>query len=86
MVVDGVEGSLHDGIIGNGPRFSSDSKHVAYFARRGAQGFLVIDGVEGPSFEGIRVPHALFHPNRSIEYLGWRSNTLYRVRHVPTRG
>ncbi len=52
VVVDGVEGKEHDGIVAGSPVFSADSKRVAYAARRVAKQLVVVDGVEGKEYDG----------------------------------
>ena len=64
-IVDGVAGPGWD--LARGLAFSSDGAHVAYVARRG-QGDtrVVLDGVEGTSYTGIR-PATLVFPRGNAQ-------------------
>ena len=53
-MADGVDGTLYDYI--STPIFSPDSRHLAYFARRGDQTMLVLDGQESPACEAVVAP------------------------------
>lgn len=53
VVVDGNEGRLYDGIWAYGPRFSPDSRHLGYFARKETKELLVLDGREGPLWDRV---------------------------------
>jgi hypothetical protein len=63
-VVDGAVGPAWD--LVRGLAFSGDGLHVAYVARR-AQGEtrVVVDGVEGPPFTGVRPASLAFGPGAS---------------------
>jgi hypothetical protein len=53
IVLDGQRGRTYDGIGIGALAFSADSRHLAYAARRGSHWRVVIDGREGPPFDGI---------------------------------
>jgi len=50
VVRDGVEGERYSSIVGPPPTFSQDGTRLAYFARDGEEGFVVLDGVPGRKF------------------------------------
>jgi hypothetical protein len=80
VVVDGEIGPA--ALMVSQPAFSADGKHVAYFARSGAQAWAVVDGVEGPKYSqilGFRQP--VFQPE-GLGYLAVRGDALLRVRHA----
>jgi Tol biopolymer transport system component len=49
VTMDGVEGRFYEKILV--PRFSADSKHLAYIAESNGKSFLVKDTVEGKKYE-----------------------------------
>ena len=55
--------------------FSPDSQRLAYQACRGSKCLVVVDGREGPVFDGIGDGHPVFSPNsRRVAYAGARRN------------
>jgi hypothetical protein len=56
IVVDGVEGPQHEGIVGSTCRFSADGKRTGYVATRTDKRLLVVDGVAGSEYDDIRGP------------------------------
>jgi len=65
------------------PVFSTDSKHVAYFARGANDScFAVLDGQRGPSYSDIpqdAVSTPLFDADGSIIYAAVKDNVAFRV-------
>jgi hypothetical protein len=53
VVVDGVEGQSYDGTTAGTPLFSPDSRRLAFGAARGDKMFAVVDGEEGPAYQGV---------------------------------
>ncbi len=53
IVLDGKRGRTYDGIAIGALAFSADSRHLAYAARRGKHWRVIVDGREGPPFDGI---------------------------------
>ena len=51
IAVDGMRGPIYDG--GEEPVFSPDGHHYGYLAMRGKKWVAVIDGHEGPEFDGM---------------------------------
>jgi hypothetical protein len=60
------------------PVFSADGRRVAYFSRRQAQWFAVVDGTPGPAFDGVHSA-TLIAAGSGFEYLATRGGSLYRV-------
>jgi len=70
MPIDGVEGPLYDEV--NFARFSKGGLHSYYMARRGEQWMAVVDGKEGPPFNGV-TEWPWFSPDgRRVAYLAGR--------------
>lgn len=65
---EGREGRPYDFV--STPRFSPDSSHLAYWATRGEQSILVLDGVEKLSFTGRSEPKLLFTPENRLYAAG----------------
>lgn len=63
------------GLMGR-PRFSPDSKHVAYWACAGwdADCFVVVDGTEGPHLQWVRDP--VWDSPASLRYVGARGTKV----------
>lgn len=74
-------GRLHDVI--QSPAFSKDGCHLAYATSRGAKWLVVVDGVEGPAYDGIIENGPSFRENGALEYLADKAGSLYRVHHIP---
>jgi len=53
VVLDGVEGHAHEGILSYGYGFSEDSSRFAYVARTGKQGSTVVDGTVGRLYPAV---------------------------------
>jgi len=53
IVVDGKEGKAYTQVRGDSVVFSADKKSMAYVAGDGNKSFVVLDGVEGASFDEI---------------------------------
>jgi len=51
IVVDGTRGTVYDG--GEDPVFSPDGQHYGYLAIRGTKWVAVLDGQEGPEYDGM---------------------------------
>jgi roadblock/LC7 domain-containing protein len=72
--------------------FSADSRHVAYVARAGKEEWVVLDGQNGPQYDEVLRPrpsdvetHLAFRSDGSVQYLGQRGDTIYRVRQFPPK-
>lgn len=58
--------------------FSSDSRHVAYWAKSDGEGFFVVlDGIEGKNYSEVRDP--IFSPDSNYTAYAARSNDGWRV-------
>jgi len=82
MIIDGLAGPQWDG-IGNGPVFSPDGKHTAYWAKKGQKWLMVLDGTAGPEFDQFIANRPVFLLDGTLEYLAIRGSSLFRVRHIP---
>ncbi len=84
-VVDGVPGPAWDLVMGLA--FSSDGVHLAYVARR-AQGdsFVVLDGVPGASYRGIRPATVAFAPGHAQPTFVARRGARFLVVHDGVEG
>jgi len=94
VVVDGKEGIHHrsrEETIIRWPFFSPDSKHVAYAIGQGLADErderVILDGQKGPFFDAIyQCPDGtgpVFLGDGALEYLAWKDNAFYRIRHIP---
>ncbi|MDO8586367.1 MAG: hypothetical protein Q7T82_04945 [Armatimonadota bacterium] len=83
IVVDGQAGPRY--VYGvQLPVFSQDSKHLAYLAKEGEKWVVVIDGRPGPAYERVFTMDPIqIQTDGAVEYLAYRSNVLYRVKHIP---
>jgi roadblock/LC7 domain-containing protein len=71
VVLDGVEQKAYDEVLPQTLRFSRNGRRLAYGARAGERCFMVIDGVEGPTFD--EVADFAFSPNgKRTAYTGRR--------------
>jgi WD40 repeat protein len=68
VLVDGKEGRVYDGV--GSVVFSPDSLRVAYDATVGDHHFLVLDGNEGPQFDGDLLGVAFSPDSRHLAYAG----------------
>jgi len=58
--------------------FSPDGKRLAYIAKRGENGFIVCDGVEGPAYDGVYNPE--FSPDgKRLAYIARRAKEYFVV-------
>lgn len=85
VVVDGEANKEHNEIIRETMRFSPDSKHYAYYADGGPGLKVVLDGDLVGVFPSLVKGGPYFHPDGTLEYLGTRGGTLYRVTHTPAK-
>lgn len=84
VVVDGLEGAKYDEVIKNSLIFSSDSKRIAYAAKKDEKRVALVDGHEGPKYdEAIGQGSMIFRPNGTLEYLAVKGSALYRIKHTP---
>lgn len=81
VVVDGRREVLHDAIHQDLPKFSEDSKHVAYVAEDYNMWRLVVDGVASDSaysaFVGGNVPY--FLESNILNAVAFRNNRMYYI-------
>jgi hypothetical protein len=82
VVVDGEPNPENNRIFSETIRFSPDSKHYAYFARSRNLA-VVVDGQTAGVFGSLARGGPYFHPDGTLEYLGSRNGTLYRMTHAP---
>jgi Tol biopolymer transport system component len=85
VVVDGVEGKEYDEI--GRFIFSSDSKRVAYAAKRNGKWLIVVDEVESSEYDGIMTGTPIFSPDskrvayavirRKYSWLGLTTSSVY---------
>jgi len=78
--MDGKKGKLYDGVTG--PIFSPDSKRVAYGAFLEGKGFVVVDGEEGKSYDGIITSVGggiIFDSSDSLHYLAVKGSDVFLV-------
>jgi hypothetical protein len=62
------------------PRFSPDSRHIAYGTRQGGKWVVLLDHKAAVgSYEMIVGDGPSFHEDGSLEFLGTRQGVLYRV-------
>ena len=78
VVVDGVEGTWHDGIpAGARPVFSPDGRRLAYAAQRGTRMFVVADGKEHQAHSWLDAAGIVFSPDgRRLAYSALRPGLL----------
>jgi hypothetical protein len=81
-VVDGQPGRAYPGPVASGFRFSPNGKHVAYAVGNGEKVHIVLDGHDGLDFDGMAPGGPTFQADGTLEYLGARAGTLYRIRHL----
>lgn len=80
LVLDGQPGAQFDLLVDESVKFSPDSRHIAYVAWTGQSQSVVLDTTPGPPFDFI-VPHGpTFRPDGSVEYLGVKDGSLFRVK------
>jgi len=84
-VVDGTAGPSWD--LVRGLAFSGDGSHVAYVARRD-QGDtrVVVDGVEGPTYTGVRPASLAFGPGATAPTYVAQRELRFFVVHAGTEG
>ncbi len=83
MVIDGREEQEYDG-LGTGLAFSPDSQRWAYMATRGhgkdSKEYLVVDGVEGDSYDGTIQGTPIFSPDsRRVAVGARRGDKMFAV-------
>ena len=84
-VIDGAEQPLHD--LVRGIAFSRDGAHVAYVARRKpGDVIVVVDGVEGTSYTGIRPASLVFPPGAARPTYVAQRDFAFRVVEGDTEG
>lgn len=85
VIVDGKAGAEY--FACGHPVFSPDSKRVVYKAKKGATGakwLIVVNGKEVAEYHRIG-DHLTFGSDGILEYIAWKDNSLYRVKHIPVR-
>ena len=69
--------------------FSSDSKHVAYYAGDGNKGFIVVDSKEGEEYDGVIAvaidKNIIFDSSESMHYLGIKKPNIFLVEEIIRR-
>jgi hypothetical protein len=86
VVVDGQPGAECEGV--RGLIFSLDGKRVAYAAAKGwwkRKWFVVVDGQPGPPYDELGENGPTFDSDGVLEYLAFKDNSLWRVKHIPVR-
>ncbi|MCX5682143.1 MAG: hypothetical protein NT049_00440, partial [Planctomycetota bacterium] len=77
VVVDGRAYGPYDRIEG-GTVFSPDSRHFAFIGVREREMYVVVDGVEGPVYDGVY--SLAFSPDsRHLAYLAARGRQVYVI-------
>ena len=77
MVEDGViTGEYH---TMTDPRFSPDSRHIAYAAALGRRWRVVVDGVEGKVYDAI--VGLKFESDNRLSYIAVEDRSIFRVEH-----
>ena len=89
VMVDGVAGKTYKSIlrmplteagVQQQINFSPDGRRVAYVAKRGEKFLVVVDGQEGPEYEGLRVGAPNFSPDsRRLAYFAERGGKTLAV-------
>lgn len=60
---------------------SPDGRRLAYGAERGGKWFVVVDGVEGPGYDGfLKGSKLIFDSPTSLHGLALRDNEFFRVQ------
>jgi Tol biopolymer transport system component len=77
VVVDGRAYGPYDRIE-SGPVFSPDSRHFAFVGFREGEVHVVVDGVDGPVYDGV-LSLAFSPDSRHLAYLAWRGRQVYVV-------
>jgi hypothetical protein len=71
VIRDGIEEKAYDEV--GSIRFSPDSQRLAYQASHGGKGMVVMDGREGPPFDGLGEGNPVFSPDgKRTAYVGMR--------------
>jgi hypothetical protein len=73
-------GRVHPGAFPKSLAVSPNSKRVAYAARRGGKGFVVVDGVEGKEYDGfMKGSRLIFDSPSQFHTLALSGNEFLRV-------
>jgi len=73
-------GRVHPGAFPKSLAVSPNSKRVAYAARRGGKGFVVVDGVEGKEYDGfMKGSRLIFDSPSQFHTLALSGNEFSRV-------
>jgi hypothetical protein len=86
VICDGEKGEKYHSIVGLWPEFSSDSKHLVYFARENNDWFVVIDSTTGPAFEQTGWGPFFTSDGSRMIYVGVRGPKQYLVETDTTYG
>ena len=81
MVVNGIEGTRYDE-IDPPPVFSSNSRRIAYGAKRDEERFVVVNGKEGRPYDAIVAlgeSGIVFDSSSSLHYFALKSDDIYLV-------
>jgi hypothetical protein len=85
VFVDGEANEDYSEIVSQTMQFSPDSKHYAYFADDASGLTVVLDGERVALCHSLATGGPYFHPDGTLEYLGTRDGTLYRMTHTPVK-
>ena len=82
MIQNEAVGPRFDGILKGTVGFIPDSHALVYAAVRGEKTVVVVDGTQGPEYDGVLHGSLRLNKDGSVHYLAHRAGILYYVSYM----